>query len=88
MAEAEEWLMLFQQLEEMERGERMSSKCGETRCREGGLENIAGEPGVRYYALTYYLHVEKLIGSDCPAFGIDCTVYLCNVSFRYVRVQA
>ena len=42
---------------------------------------------VRYYALTDYLHVLKLIGSDCTALGIDCTAYLCNVSFRYVRVQ-
>ena len=42
---------------------------------------------VRYYALTDSLYVLKLIGSDCTAFGIDCTTYLCNVSFRYVRVQ-
>ena len=42
---------------------------------------------VRYYALTDSLHVLKPIGSDCTAFGIDCTTYLCNVSFRYVRVQ-
>ena len=42
---------------------------------------------VSYYALTDYLHVLQLIGSDCTAFGIDCTAYLCNVSFRYVRVQ-
>ena len=42
---------------------------------------------VRYYAVTDYLHVLKLIGSDCTAFGIGCTAYLCNVSFRYVRVQ-
>ena len=42
---------------------------------------------VRYYAWTDYLHVFKFIGSYCTAFGIDCTAYLCNVSFRYVRVQ-
>ena len=42
---------------------------------------------VRCYAWTDYLHVLKLIGWDCTAFGIDCTAYLCNVSFRYVRVQ-
>ena len=42
---------------------------------------------VRYYALTDSLYVLKLIGSDCTAFGIDCITYLCNVSFRYVRVQ-
>ena len=41
----------------------------------------------RYYASTDYLHLLKLIGSDCTAFGIDCTAYLCIVSFRYVRVQ-
>ena len=29
----------------------------------------------------------KLIGSDCTAFGIECTANLCNVSFRCVRVQ-
>ena len=29
----------------------------------------------------------KLIGSDCASFGIDCTAYLCSVSFRYVRGQ-
>ena len=39
------------------------------------------------YASTDSLHVLDLIGSDYTAFGIDCTAYLCNVSFRYVRVQ-
>ena len=47
-----------------------------------------GHVNVRYDSLTDYIHVLKLIGSDCTTFGIDCTAYLSNVYFRYVRVQA
>ena len=37
---------------------------------------------VRYYALADYLHVLKLIGSDCTAFGICCTAFLFNGYFE------
>ena len=40
------------------------------------------EDDVRYYALTDSLHVLKVIGSDCTAFGICCTAFLCDVYFE------
>ena len=42
---------------------------------------------IRYYALTDYLHVFKLIGSDCTAFEIFRIAFLCSVSFSCVRVE-
>ena len=39
---------------------------------------------VRYYALTDSQHVLKLIGSDCTAFGLGCTAFLCD---RYFEIR-
>ena len=39
-------------------------------------------PAVRYYTLTYYVHVLMIIGSDNTAFGLGCTAYLCNGYFE------
>ena len=65
---------------------RANTSRGQVQLRvKNNVRTVSGV--VRYYALTDYLHVLKLIGSDCTAFGIDCTACVCNVSFRYVGVH-
>ena len=41
-------------------------------------------PSVGYYALKDSPHVLKLIGSDCTAFGLGCTAFLCK---RYFEIR-
>lgn len=38
--------------------------------------------GVRYLALTCYLHVVKLVSSDFTAFGLACAIFLCKGYFQ------
>ena len=61
---------------------RMAEWCKACRLMKFQVGIVSHDACVRYYALTDYLHVLKLVGLECAAFGLGCTAFLCNGYFE------